>query len=181
MPVVPYAGGTSLEGHFIGVGASCPLSPFWSLSNDGLRSTKVEVFASICQIWTRSLRSTVSSSSPYWKNRYHTTLFISGRLGHDCPERRGLDGDKCHPQGEGYSFILPRRYIFSPYRVMINTMDSLILAPPRQSVACSARGVLEVSCVSPLGNIILYIFEANAVRYGTAKGEWFLNAVHTSH
>jgi len=46
-------------------------------------------------------------------------------------------------------------------------------------VACSALAVLEVSVIlTVLQYSLTTVYEtANAVRYGTAKGEWFLNAV----
>lgn len=56
---------------------------------------------------------------------------------------------------------------------------SWILLPPPRWVVCLAPAVQEVGqpivrCKSHADGVI-----ANAVRYGTARGEWFLNAVST--
>ena len=62
---------------------------------------------------------------------------------------------------------------------MTNREDRLTLALQRQSAACLARVVPEVGAPfsqRQLSNLL----QANAVRYGTAKGEWFLNAVLAS-
>lgn len=57
----------------------------------------------------------------------------------------------------------------SPYRS--------ILHPEPLSAVWSVQGVLEVRQTCSMHYIVLTSFLANAVRYGTAKGEWFLNVV----
>jgi FAD binding domain len=74
MPIIPYSGGTSVEGHFSGVrilpsySAMPPRSQtrrsFW------LCSGRMGVYVSICLEWTKSSLSMARSSSTIYNLRY---------------------------------------------------------------------------------------------------------------
>jgi D-lactate dehydrogenase (cytochrome) len=63
--------------------------------------------------------------------------------------------------------------------LVFNARHSSIRVPRRLLVACLARAAPEVSAILTVlpHSLISPSAIANAVRYGTAKGEWFLNAV----
>lgn len=84
IPVVPYSGATSLEGHFSGVRPSSVLSHFILLPNTSLRcSTRQEASAWTCRAWIRLYRSMVL---PRHGSLVSPSNFVrSRRLGFDVP------------------------------------------------------------------------------------------------
>ena len=66
-----------------------------------------------------------------------------------------------------------------PELLVFTFVHSSIRVPRRLLVVCLALAAPEVSAIlTVLPNLLITpLVLANAVRYGTAKGEWFLNAV----
>ena len=83
-----------------------------------------------------------------------------------------------------HTVVLPSAFIRLITTVYIPKQVSNLRStqhPLQQSEECSAQDVRAVRFIrSPFFTLLTSTQTANAVRYGTAKGEWFLNAVCNS-
>lgn len=196
MPIIPYSGATSLEGHFNGVRCWLALSrqkltssspgpgsgrnicgyvphgqnhrdpwlvPFLLLIPRPSDGSSVEDSDLVCQPGVRyaDLNALLEEKGGT-PQRYLRLLVIN------LPRNR-------------YSAVLSCEHSALIVQSMVGDEEfpiSLTLLRARLLVACLAQAALEVRDASS----VFFPFphpspSANAVRYGTAKAEWFLNAV----